>query len=114
MSASSTMVTPEPRSASRDGRGGTTRAGRGSAARRPGERAQEARRRLRIEDDRRLDGLDLAGAEPPEGARRGVRPTATGSSIRARLRAVEYQESRCISPFRPATGETLIPKVVVA
>jgi len=30
------------------------------------------------------------------------------------LRAVEYQESRCISPFRAATGETLIPKVVVA
>jgi len=41
------------------------------AARRPRDRAQEARRRLRIEDDRHLDGLDLAGAEPPDDARRG-------------------------------------------
>src|SRR5256886_16954045 len=41
------------------------------AARRPGDRAHEARRRLGIEDDGHCDGPDLAGAEPPHGARRG-------------------------------------------
>ena len=43
-----------------------------------------------------------------------LRPTASGSSSRSRLRAVEYQKSRCISPLCEAIGDTLIPKLVVA
>jgi len=42
-----------------------------------------------------------------------VRPTSAGSSSAARLRAVVYQPSRCISPFCAATGDAVIPKLDV-
>ena len=38
--------------------------------------------------------------------RAAMRPISSGASRRARLRVTWYQESRCISPFAAATGET--------
>jgi len=42
-----------------------------------------------------------------------VRPIDSGESSLARVRAAEYQESRCISPFWAATGDTLRLKLDV-